>query len=259
MEKILVGSKALKGRLVGFNREPSDTDFLINENIEIKEKMKTNTEYIFCPLFFKQNDFHKDGVATLIGMLNLKYSHLRRDLSWDKHMYDFQLLLSELGEKSIDREFCDELLEFWDKNFPLRMKRSNLELDKETFFTNAVNETIGQHDFLHTLINPTPAYTLLLKDGCEVELDEEKWNNSSFDFKWSVIVEETLVMGAERNYKTNKTCRQVFVYQLKENIKKHFPSYIAHFAIINYKEFLKKPTKEVDEKYNLLKKYLLNG
>lgn len=256
MEKILVGSRALQGRLLGFNRIPSDTDYIINEDLEIKEKNKTNTEYIYCPLFFEREDFHSEGVATLKGMLNLKYSHLRRDLSWDKHMYDFQLLYKELGEDQLDVEYCNKMLEFWDTKYPIKMRRSNLASSKSDFFNNAINEDVDQHDFLHTLINPTPAYTQLLKDGCDVELDESKWHNQTDEFKWSVIIEETIVMAAERYGKRDNSVRQAFCFQLKDNIKKHFPSYIAHYAIINYPTLVSKPSDYVVESYEKLKTHL---
>lgn len=258
MNKILVGSKALIGKLKNFNRIPFDTDYLIDVDVEIKEKNTTNTEYIYCPLFFTREDFFKDGVATLKGMLNLKYSHLRRDLSWDKHLFDFLTLLNELGEENLDYEFCLELSKFWDEKYPLKYKRSDLTLNKTDFFTNKVNSSIDEHDFLHTLINPTPAYTLLLKDNCDVELDENKWNNSSDEFKKSVVLEETIVMASERNYKHNTHFRKALTRQLKDNIKKHFPEYIAHYAIINYIDIINFDNDTIN-KYNTLIQYINDG
>jgi hypothetical protein len=76
-------------------------------------------------------------------------------------------------------------------------------------------------------------YTLLLKDDAEVELDENKWYNLSYEDKTKVVYEETAVMAWER-YKNNHW-REAYKLQLKDNIIKHFPPYIAMFAIENYR------------------------
>jgi hypothetical protein len=90
-------------------------------------------------------------------------------------------------------------------------------------------------------------YTLLLKDGAEVELDESKWHNMSNEDKRKVVFEETAVMSWER-YKNNHW-REAYKIQLKDNIIKHFPPYIAMFAIENYRT-LETPTINYRELIN---------
>lgn len=228
MKDLIIGSTAIKYYYPDFPREPKDIDIVVLE----KQKREGETEYLENPVIFK---YQKEGYLKPNLLLSLKISHLFWDINWDKHLYDVQFLLSK-GCK-YDLDLICELRSFWDSFLP-KIRRSKLEMDKQQFFTNGVNEDTEQHDYLHTLLNPTPMYTKLLRDNCEVELDESKWNNLSFEDKCDVVFEETAVMAFER-YKTTDY-RIAYKRQLKDNIIKHFPFYIAIFAIENYKN-LEKP------------------
>lgn len=162
------------------------------------------------------------------------------DINWEKHMFDIQFLFKK-GHK-IKEGILEEFIGYWTETKP-KIRRANLELNKEEFFNNAVNKDVVEHDILHTLINPVPMYTRLLKEGCEVELDKNKWDKLSPEDKLEVIREETYVMAYERYKEIN--FREGFRIQLKDNIIKHFPKYIAIFAIKNYVE-LERP------KYNYI-------
>ena len=93
-------------------------------------------------------------------------------------------------------------------------------------------------------------YTKLLKEGCEVELDPSKWDLLTFEERCDVVFEETAVMSYER-YK-GLDYRIGYKRQLKDNILKHFPVYIAVFAIENYPS-LERP------KYDYITKIRKNG
>ena len=56
----------------------------------------------------------------------------------------------------------------------LRIREVILKCLKRDFFNN-VNYDEMEHDDLHKIINPVPIYTKVLKDNCEVELDENKF------------------------------------------------------------------------------------
>ena len=243
---LIIGSTAIKNYFPDFNRTPKDLDYAVEDSTEFRNA--NGVEYLSNPIILKHQ---KEGFLSPDLMLSLKISHLFHDINWYKHIYDVQFLLSK-GIK-YNKELINELITFWNSTHK-KIRKSNLMLTKKDFFDNAVNEDTEQHDFLHTLINPIPMYTLLLKDGAEVELDESKWHNMSNEDKRKVVFEETAVMSWER-YKNNHW-REAYKIQLKDNIIKHFPPYIAMFAIenyrtletpsINYRELINKKLENAD-------------
>lgn len=236
---LIIGSVALNHHFDDFHRVSKDLDIAIkdmNDVPQLKENQivkdyKGKIEYLENPIIFK---YQNEGYLTPDLMLSLKISHLFWKTNFHKHLFDIQWLLKK-GCK-YDINIIKELMKFWDEYLP-KVRRSKLEQSKDKFFTNAVNKSVDQHDYLHTLINPIPMYTLLLKDGAEVELDENKWNNLSYQEKIDVCWEETAVMAYERY--PNFNYREAFTRQLDDNIQKHFPFYIALFAIENYPKLLK--------------------
>lgn len=239
MEKLIIGSTAMKYWFGDeFDREPKDLDYAVSEEYK-GEKIK-NTEFLYNPIL----DYSRSCEVLYIDpqtLLNLKISHLFWDNSWDKHMWDAQFLLKK--GFTIDVEFVNKLTKFWDGWLP-KIRRSELSQGKEDFFTNAVNQDKNEHDLLHTMLVETPAYTKLLKDECEVELDESKWWKLSEQEKRDVVNEETWVMAFER-YDGKLHYVRGFRRQLKDNIIKHFPQYIALFAIENYVSLLNPPKEYI--------------
>lgn len=243
---LIIGSTALKYHYPDFKRNPGDFDIVGGRDRFTLEDLSKQwgdlkVEHLHNPVILKYQEY---GYIKPELLLSLKISHLFWDINWFKHMFDIQFLLSK-GVK-YDLKLINELIEFW-KTQHKNIRRSNLESGKEDFFTNAVNVDENEHDYLHTLINPTPMYTLLLKEGCEVELDESKFHAMTFEQKCDVVFEETAVMAWER-YKKNHF-REAYKLQLKDNIMKHFPQYIALFAIENYRE-LERPKYNYREKIN---------
>lgn len=222
---MIIGSTAIKHYFSDFPREPKDLDVVVLTKKGL-DKPVNNTEFLENPIILKYQD---SGYLEPNLLLSLKISHLFWDVNWSKHLFDVQFLLGKGCKYNVT--LIKELYDFWQDYLP-KIRRSRLELNKEDFFNNAVNEDSEEHDYLHTLLNPTPSYTKLLKDGCEVELDENKWYNLTEDEKSDVVFEETAVMAYER-YK-NIDYRRAYNKQLKDNIMKHFPMYIALFAIENY-------------------------
>lgn len=227
---LVIGSTALKHYFpLDYPREPKDLDYVVqNSNVFTKEK---GVEYLENPVILK---YQKEGFLSPDLLLTLKMSHLFWEVNWRKHMYDVQFLLDK-GYRW-NEKILNELIQYWEQTEP-KVRRSNLSLNAEEFFNNAINDDENEHDFLHTLINPVPMYTKLLKDGCEVELDEGKWDNLPFEEKCDVVFEETSVMAFERYKKTYY--KAAYELQLEQNIQKHFPRYIAIFAILNYKKLVK--------------------
>jgi hypothetical protein len=235
---LIIGSTAIKHWYPDFKREPKDVDYAVNDKIGYKSQH--DIEYLENPILYKEEykDYWKlDGgnyYLSPVGLLTLKMSHLFWDINWPKHMFDTQFLLDKVGV--YDEELFYDLLEFWKEYHP-KVRRSNLVMSKEDFFTNAINYNEHEHDHLHTLINPVPMYTRLLKDGKDVELDEDKFHLLSFEEKLEVVREEVYIMAYERF----KNMHHIPAYKkmLDKFIMLHAPTYMALFAIENYKMLLK--------------------
>lgn len=237
MNKIIIGSTAMRFHFPDFNREPKDLDYAVQDSTQYKSSRET--EYLENPVLF---NYTSDEYLSPDMLLTLKMSHLFWDINWDKHMFDIQFLLKK-GCK-IQMDLFNDLLAYW-KETKEQVRRSNLAMTKEDFFTNAINYNESEHDELHLILNPIPMYTRLLADGEEVMLDEAKFHVLSHEDKCAVVFEETAVMAYERYRKMNYNV--AFIRMLKKCIMQHFPIYIALFAIENYIE-LHKP------KYNFIQK-----
>lgn len=230
MEKLIIGSTAIKYHFPEFPRKPKDLDYVVEDRSKFKREV--GVEYLENPIILK---CQKEGHLSPELLTSLKVSHLLWDINWEKHMFDLQFLLKK--GFTWDLKLVRELREYWEDVLP-KVKRSKLEQSKEEFFTNSINEDSNEHDYLHTLIAEIPAYTKILKDDCEVELDENKWNALSFSEKCDVVQEEAYVMAFER-YK-EMDYRSAYKRQLIQNIQKHYPEFIQLFAIENYTQ-LEKP------------------
>ena len=230
MKHLIIGSTAMKHWFGDdFNREPKDLDIVVNSSRGYKSTK--GVEYLENPVILK---YQKTGYLKPDLLLTLKMSHMFWDFNWKKHMWDIQFLIDR-GYKH-DPKIMKELVAYWEETKP-KIRRSNLDMSAKDFFSNAVNKDEHEHDFLHTLINPVPMYTRLLRDGCEVELDKRKWDALNHQEKYDVVFEETAVMAYERYKKSYY--KAGYERQLEQNIIKHFPKYIAEFAILNYKEVVK--------------------
>jgi hypothetical protein len=232
INKVLIGSKALNYHYPDYPiKENTDTDYAVDIPNLLSDK-KNNIEFLYNPIICNMYKNNPIKIISPDDLLSLKISHMFWDINFDKHMYHIQFLLDKGHQYDLD--IINELKEYWLKVHP-KIRRSNLVQSKEEFFNNNVNEDTEQHDHLHTLINPIPMYTLLLKEGSEVELDESKWGNLTFEQKCDVVFEESAVMAYER-YTERTHYREAYRLQVKDNIIKHFPFYIAMFAIENYKK-----------------------
>lgn len=240
---ILIGSSAIKHWFPDFHREPKDVDYVVDS----KRPAKPGVEHLFnpvlCSLFNEGDHMLSPG-----QLCTLKASHLCWDINWQKHMFDLQFLLKK-GCK-IDRDLFWRLYEYWNE-YHGKNKRSDLKMTKEDFFTNKINYDTCQHDELHKILNPAPVYTTILKDGKEVELSEEKYNQLTKEQKLDLVREEVMVMAYER-FK-DLGFRIAYSRMLKKFIISHAPKFTLLFILENYIE-LHKPKinfiKQIDDGIN---------
>jgi len=242
---ILIGSKAIKHHYSDFPREPKDTDYVLFEFQNYGVIKTPGIEYlhnkIISYLYYQTNN----KVISSDHLCTLKASHLCWDINWEKHMFDLQFLLKK-GCKT-DSELFWKLYNYWNE-FHGKNKRSDLKMSKEDFFDNAVNYDSGEHDELHKIINSIPIYTKVLKDGAEVELDENKFYNLSFEEKLEFVREECYIMAYER-YK-HLDYRIAYNKMLKKFIISHAPKFSLIFILENYIELQRKPKYNFIEKIN---------
>lgn len=232
---ILIGSSAIKHWFSDFKRIPKDIDWISEKNDSKIIDGKRN-EYLV-------NDIFKDYSHPILlpnDLYTLKMSHLFWDINWEKHLFDVQFLKSK--GCILDKELFYKLYNYWNTIHP-KNKRSVLNMSAKDFFDNALKSEIS-HDFIHTLLKDVPTYTKILKDGAEVEVDENKFNLLSFEDKCSLVEEEVMVMAYER-YKVDY--RHAYSKMLKKFIISHAPLWEAIFIIENYVELHK-------AKYNYIKK-----
>jgi hypothetical protein len=234
---LLIGSSAIRHHYPEFNRIPKDSDYAVSTKMQSTKEI----EYLYNPVIGDMK-----GVASPDLLYTLKISHvIGWDINWDKHMFDIQFLKKK-GAR-LDKELFRKLYNFWNTNNG-ENKRSELDMSAEEFFNNALKTP---HDYYHTLLNPIPVYIKILKDGAEVDVSEEKFNNLSFVEKCDLVREEVMVMAYER-YKSYNYLKAYSV-MLKKFIIMHAPLWEAIFIIENFIT-LHKPLfnyfKTIDEKLN---------
>jgi hypothetical protein len=221
---LLIGSQAIKHHFPDFRREPKDLDYAVLSETKTDRNGDKNIEYLHNPVIG-----HLTGVASIDVLYTLKISHVVGwNINWEKHMFDIQFLRNK-GAK-IDLDLFYKLYEHW-KVVHGKNKRSDLQMSAEDFFNNALDSE-HSHDWLHTIINPVPTYTKVLKDGAEVEVCSTKFENLSFDEKCALVEEEVMVMAAER-YK-GMGYQHRYSKMLKKFIISHAPIWESIFIVENY-------------------------
>lgn len=222
-----IGSTALKELFPDFGREPKDMDLLIHsEDTRRDHAFTTRIEFLQCPPLYTY--LEANGLTADV-LLTLKCSHIFWNINWDKHMHDICFLFGK-GCKVI-RPLFDELYQHWNE-WHGNNKRSQLAMTAEDFFNNAVS-CPHDHDWLHTLINPSPTYLKVLKDGAEVDVSEDKFNALSFEEKCDLVREEVYVMAYERM--GSRSYKAAYYWMLKKFIMSHAPMWEALFILENFR------------------------
>jgi hypothetical protein len=223
---ILIGSHAIKHYFPDFPREPKDKDYIIYEyqyfNFTSTREMEYLKNKVISDLYLNT----KKDIIDINHLYTLKISHLFWDINWSKHMFDVQFLKKK--GCTLDKNLFFELYYFWN-NYHIKNKRSDLKMSAEDFFDNSI-KCEYEHDYLHTILNPIPIYTKILKG--EVDVCENKFNNLSYEDKLNLVIEEVAVMSYER-YR-HLDYRIAYSKMLKKFIINHAPLWEALFIIDNY-------------------------
>lgn len=226
---LVIGSNAVRRYYPDFPREPKDVDYVLTptEYKELKSQQYGGVEFHLNPVID-----NVQGVASPELLLTLKLSHVFWDIQWNKHVFDIVFLFEKGNDINIDL-FWD-LYRHWEELHG-KNQRSDLTLTADEFFNNALKE--HDHDYLHTIINPTPTYFKVLHDNSEVEPSEEKFNALSHEDKLALVREEVYVMAYERMPKLNHY--EAYQRMLKKFIMAHAPMWEVFFILKNYRELHK--------------------
>jgi hypothetical protein len=222
---LIIGSEALRHYFEDFDRKPKDIDIAVQDK---SKRINSTLEYLYNPVILK---YQQGGYLKPEYMLNLKVSHLFWNISWDKHMWDVQFLLSKGYE--IDYSMCKELYNFWNGNIH-RKRHINFNKSKEEFF-NLPKEAGLEHDEIHRIINPEPLYLKVLQG--EVKVDINLLDKLNYDDKFNLFKEEIYVMGFER-YRNLPSYRHVQRKMIKHYIVNNAPFKGGLFVIENYIKYL---------------------
>lgn len=196
---IIIGSKALEYYGIYPNREPKDTDLILEKEMSLphgSEAIVDNTLFNIIFKYCNQNSVTQYLEPDL--MLTLKLSHINHNLknnSWGKHCHDIKLLYG-LGY-SLNQELLDELYTYWN-NFYKDKDHIKLNKSSNDFFKADYNQN---HDKLHTYFayEDEPMYKKFLRDGSDVAVDKNKWNSLSLEQQYNAVLEESMVLAYERN------------------------------------------------------------
>jgi hypothetical protein len=249
MNKMIIGSTAIKHWFEDFSREPKDLDYITD--IEITKYEDLSVEYLYNPVLLK----YKTGLyATPTQLLSLKISHLKWDINWSKHMYDIQFLLSKNVKP--DMNLVNELVLFWKSYHKKKTKKSDLSLNDTDFFKSELNGKDNMsHDDLHEILNDYPMYKRILRNDGTVDVCEKKFNDLSFEDKSMVIQEEVMVMAYERFPDLHH--KHAYNKMLKKFFLMHCPEFMEMFIINNFYTLMKPKfnfIKRINEHINQINK-----
>lgn len=189
MKPILIGSRALKHWFPDFKREPSDTDY-ISEDETLPGDVK------FCPSFKYLAEKYPEAIASPNILYTLKLSHSFWDVFWDKTMFDLTFL-REKGARVED----EELYKLLYKDCAARYGKKQVFLNKENneFFDDGVPR-IYEHDSIHEAVAnyERPLYFKIKKDEASAQTFRELFDLLSREDKIKLCLEEIHVVALER-------------------------------------------------------------
>lgn len=237
---MIIGSVAIKHHFPEHNREVKDVDLAVSDEHTPSVNSAYRVERLQNPIlleYVSNSHGHIPEYCPADELYTLKISHIFWDVFWEKNMWDI-VFLKERGCKLIKPLF-EKLYMYWNKVHG-KNRRSDLKMSAEDFFDNALNYPID-HDTIHEILikhsyfegQDKPTYTLILKDGAEVEVDESKYNTLTDLQKFNLVFEEVAVMAAERYSK--RYYKSAYNRMLKKFIIGHAPIWEALWIIENYK------------------------
>jgi len=235
---IVVGSTAL--RFFDCNRlPPSDLDIWTSDKDYIKQE---GEDVCYIPEDIIQQVPAYAHYATADAIYTIKCSHFGWDIHWQKTKLDI-MWLKGCGCKLIP-DLYKTLVEFWkvehhDKSF------LSLKKDKDTFFTDHVTY-VYDHDYLHELVAypNRPMYESCLKEGEDVLIDQEKFNELCHEDKVRMFREEITTIAIERwlvnpHFKGKYSWFRAYMFSLHKTVTRLTKGWATDFIVLNIEDFVK--------------------
>jgi hypothetical protein len=193
------------------------------------------------------------GLADIDTLYTILISHLGWESPhWSK--YKAKAITFKMKEHAaVKLELYQELLKHWKKEFGNKPFLS-LNKSKSDFFTDYVPYKY-EHDLLHGYVAypNVPLYTKVLKDGQDIAIDKNKFEELSYQDKLELFREEITVIAAERWLlvpKPKVSWYKAYELALEKTVTKLTKNWASEFIIYNL-ETLSKP--EFRKFENLLK------
>ena len=257
---LIVGSSSAKYWLKDNWREPVDLDVWKTANCDVLNFMtdrRVEQHVIPDKIMHMLKENSENSYISLDDFYTLKLSHCFWKINLDKTIYDI-IKLSRLG-CCVNIKLFKALKKHWKKEHGDKSFLS-LNKNKEDFFDDAVKKIVD-HDTLHEWVAKydKPIYERCLKDGEQVLLDYNKFEEMTHDDKIHMIREEIMVIGIERfaihkglDMPSGLCYYKAFKIVLTRLMKNKFADFIAFNMdeIINYKMI--KEYRKVKEKLCLI-------
>lgn len=235
MTRLIIGSAAMHQQIPG-SREPKDLD------VFSPQAARDTTGLRLEDAFWHQSfsDWIPEGTdryADPDELYTIKCSHspwALRNGSWNKHMSDV-VLLKEHGAKLIPW-LHDLLYDVWEQEHG--KKRVNLDMDTESFFSDAVKRTYV-HDSIHDSVAyfDRPLWESFLVPGETVKMDMAAIRAADFDTQVRLYREEVYATALERYIIPNDyqySPRRAYADALKKTITSLTKGWSSLFLIENY-------------------------
>lgn len=247
---IVIGSTAIKYWFPDFYREPKDLDIVMPDGAGFNPilNMPNRIEQHVNPILEK---YVFSMYPSPDELYTLKCSHLFWPINQLKHITDVRFL-QDKGCKLIEPLFT-ELYDYWTLVHGTR-KTPNFQSTSDEFFDNFIDCPID-HETLHEEFAwyDKPLYHKILKDGCEVEIDEQKFLKLSYDDQLKIVMEECGNLAFERW--RDKPAKVAYYRALNRMILALTPLWLAKFIIVNYNKL--SPTEKFNTTWTKLKNLTL--
>lgn len=186
---MLIGSKAAKIHFPDFPREPHDTDYISENEID-----KADCHY--CEGFeYILNKYPNQDVAPPEVLYTLKVSHAFWDIWWEKTMFDICFFQSK--KVNLDEDLFKVLYKDWEKRHG--KKKAYLKKSNEDFFIDSVQRTYI-HDDIHKAIayGNEPLYEKIKHDRSKAMTSYDLFLKLNDEEKLNLCREEIYVTALER-------------------------------------------------------------
>lgn len=249
MTKILIGSKATRMWFTGA-READDIDYFTPDNVYGYEKIDTfwheNIERnldLLAHYCLNGNVGEKEWIAKPDFLYTLKVSHIfwnNNTGSWRKHANDIHWFQERTGAKFVP-DIYNVFYPIWEQRYG--KKKVNLELSPKDFFNNNVSRTYD-HDSIHASVAyyEKPLFTEILRDGHEVAVDMQKFNNLPIEKKYQLVREECYATALERQIIPSEytySPRAAYSWALMKTLTSFWKGDWALFVALNYNKLYK--------------------